>query len=140
MIRRIACLVTIALIFSGVTAFASNSKKEAAALFAAKKWLALVDSEKYAESWKDAGELFKDTVQPKLWVESLKALRKPLGKLISRRVKTKIYKTALPGAPDGEYVVIQFETSFENKKAAVETITPMMGKDGVWRVAGYYIQ
>jgi ribosomal protein S17E len=40
----------------------------------------------------------------------------------------------------GEYVVIQFETSFENKKTAVETVTPMMDKDGIWRVSGYYIK
>ena len=30
---------------------------------------------------------------------------------------------ALPGAPDGEYVVIQFETAFQNKARAVETVT-----------------
>jgi hypothetical protein len=140
MVRRIACLVTIGLVLSGITAVASNSKKEAAALVAAKKWLALVDDKKYAESWNEANEYFKHTVQPKLWVESMKALREPLGKLISRTVETKIYKTALPGSPEGEYVVIQFKTSFENLKSAVETVTPMMGKDGVWRVAGYYVK
>jgi hypothetical protein len=140
MIRRIACLVTIALIFSGITALAFNSQKEAAALSAAKKWLALIDSEKYAESWKEADELFRNTVQPQLWVESMKGVRKPLGKLISRKVKRKIYKTSLPGAPDGEYVVIQFKTSFENMKAAEETVTPKMDNDGVWRISGYYIK
>ena len=51
--------------------------------------------------------------------------------------KTKAYKTSLAGAPGGEYVLIQFQTSFENKKAAVETVTPMMGKDGVWQVSIY---
>jgi hypothetical protein len=55
-------------------------------------------------------------------------------------VQTKTYKTSLPGAPDGEYVIIQFETSFENKKIAIETVTPMMDKDGNWRVSGYYIK
>ena len=70
----------------------------------------------------------------------MQAVREPLGKLISRKVKTKAYRTSLPGAPDGEYVVIEFETSFENKKVAVETVTPMMGKDGAWRVSGYYIK
>jgi hypothetical protein len=45
----------------------------------------------------------------------LKAVRKPLGKVISREVKSKSHHTSLPGAPDGEYVVIQFDTSFENK-------------------------
>ena len=55
-------------------------------------------------------------------------------------MKTATYKTSLPGAPDGEYVVIQFDTSFENKKAAIETVTPMMDQDGTWRVSGYYIK
>lgn len=140
MVRRIAYLVTIGLILSGINALAIDSKKELAALSAAEKWLAIVDSEKYAESWKESAELFRNAVQPNQWVQSMQAVRRPLGKLVSRKVKTKVYKSSLPGAPDGEYVVIQFETSFENKKAAVETITPMMGKDGVWRVSGYYIK
>ncbi len=140
MIRKIACLVTIGLIFSGITVLAADSKKEAAALSAAEKWLAMVDSEKYAESWKEAAELFRNAVQPQQWEQSMQAVREPLGKLISRKVKTKAYRTSLPGAPDGEYVVIQFETSFENKKVAVETVTPLMGKDGAWRVSGYYIK
>jgi len=42
--------------------------------------------------------------------------------------------------PDGDYVIIQFDTSFENKKSAIETVTPMLDKDGVWRVSGYYIK
>ena len=140
MIRRIACIVTIGLIFSGVTAFAADSKKEAAAQSAAEKWLALVDSQKYTESWKEAATLFKNSVQPMQWVQSVMAVRGPFGKLISRKVKTKVYKTALPGAPDGEYVIIQFESSFKNKNIATETVTPMMDQDGIWRVSGYYIK
>jgi len=46
----------------------------------------------------------------------------------------------VPGAPDGKYVIIQFETSFENKASAVETVTPMQDADGVWRVAGYFVK
>ena len=44
------------------------------------------------------------------------------------------------GAPDGEYVVIQFSASFAHKKSALETITPMLEKDGKWRVSGYYMK
>jgi len=140
MIRRIACLVTIGLIFSAITALAADSKKEAAALSAAEQWLTMVDSGKYAESWKKAAEFFRNAVQPQQWEQSMQTAREPLGNLISRKVKTKAYKSSLPGAPDGEYVVIQFESSFEKKKVAVETVTPMMGKDGIWRVSGYYIK
>jgi hypothetical protein len=42
----------------------------------------------------------------------------------------------LPGAPYGQYIVIQYETRFEKKKSALETITPMKDKDGQWRISG----
>ncbi len=140
MIRRSLCLFIIGLILSGGTAIASDAGKKAAAVSAAEKWLAAVDAEGYSASWKDAAELFRNAVKPAQWEQSMQAARKPLGKLLSRKVQTKSYKTSLPGAPDGEYVFIQFETSFENKKTAIETITPMMDKDGKWRVSGYYIK
>ena len=114
--------------------------KEKAAATAAEEWLATIDAGKYEESWKKAAQYFKNAVKKEQWEQSLQAVRKPLGDLVSRKVKRSAYKTALPGAPDGEYVVIQFETSFKNKKAAIETVTPMMDPDGKWRVSGYYIR
>ncbi len=140
MVRRIVCLVIVGLVLSGSIAMAGDSGKEKAAVAAAEKWLAFVDAGKYAASWKEAAELFRNAVKPEQWEQSIQAVRKPLGRLISRKVQTKSYKTSLPGAPDGEYVVIQFDTSFENKKAAIETVTPMMDKDGKWRVSGYFIK
>ena len=46
----------------------------------------------------------------------------------------------LPGAPDGQYVVIQFDTQFERKRTAIETVTPMLDTDGQWRVSGYFVR
>ena len=68
------------------------------------------------------------------------SFRKPFGKNLSRELKSKRYRTSLPGAPDGQYVIIQFKASFENKKSAVESITPMLDQDGTWRVSGYYMK
>jgi hypothetical protein len=48
--------------------------------------------------------------------------------------------TSVPGAPDGQYVLIQFETVFEKKAQSIETITPMLDADRTWRVSGYYIK
>ncbi len=140
MIRRFLCLVIAGLVLSGGIAFANDARKEKAAVSAAEKWLSTVDAGNYAASWKEAAAFLRNTVKPEQLELSMKATRKPLGKVTSRKMKTKIYKTSLPGAPDGEYVVIQFETSFENKKTAIETVTPMMDKDGKWRVSGYYIK
>ena len=118
----------------------AGQKAEDLAGMAAAKWLALVDEGKYLESWDEAAQLFKKAVTAEQWKTSVSGVRNPLGKLISRSVKSKTYFTSLPGAPDGEYVVIQFDTSFEHKKSAVETVTPMLDRDGKWRVSGYYIK
>ena len=58
----------------------------------------------------------------------------------TRKIKSTTYTKTLPGAPDGEYVVLRYDTSFENKNSAVETVTPMLDKDGKWRVSGYFIK
>ena len=120
--------------------FNRESGKEAVAVAAAQAWLGKVDQGEYAESWEQAARYFKDAVSKGQWEQSLQAVRPPLGGLISRQVKGSTYTTALPGAPDGEYVVIQFETSFEHKRSAVETVTPMRDEDGQWRVSGYFIR
>ena len=129
-----------AIVLSVCVVLAVESDKVKVALSSAETWLTLVDEGRYADSWNEAAGYFKRAVKEEKWQESLEAVRKPLGEVISREVKTKSYHTSLPGAPDGEYVVIQFETSFTNKKSAVETVTPMMDKDGRWRVSGYFIK
>jgi hypothetical protein len=107
---------------------------------AAEAWLDLTDTGKYAESWDEASQLFKNVITREQWSEKVKAARAPLGRLLSRKLKSATYAKTLPGAPDGEYVVIQYDTSFENKASAVETIVPMLDKDSKWRVSGYYIK
>jgi hypothetical protein len=129
-----------ALFAAATVAAADLSEQEKAAVTAAEQWLALVDEEKYAESWQEAAAFFKRALTQAQWEQSMRAFRQPLGKLRSRSVKSAAFRTALPGAPDGEYVVIQFTSSYEHKEAAVETVTPMLDPDGVWRVSGYYIK
>lgn len=113
---------------------------EKAAVSAANTWLTLIDNGKYNDSWNEAAEVFKTAISGKQWEQALQKVRKPLGKNISRKLISKSYRTSLPGAPKGKYVIIRFKSSFKNKKSAIETITPMMNKDGKWQVAGYYIK
>jgi hypothetical protein len=60
--------------------------------------------------------------------------------LKSRSLLGAKYTTEIPNAAKGEYVIMQFKTSFDNKENAVETVTPMLDDKGVWRVSGYYIR
>jgi hypothetical protein len=107
---------------------------------AAQMWLHEIDSGNYATSWQQASAYFQGAITEKNWTDALNGARRPLGNLISRKVTKTTSAKSLPGAPDGNYLVMQFATSFANKKSAVETVTFMREKDGNWRAAGYYIK
>lgn len=118
----------------------NHTSDEQAAIQSANEWLALVDEGKYSNSWDEAADVFRDAVTKDEWDDMLSKIRPPFGNVLERNVKSKSYETSLPGVPDGEYVVIQFHTKYENKENAIETVTPSKENDGAWKVAGYYIK
>jgi hypothetical protein len=137
MTRRIFMGTGIGLAAAAVSPGASPEQE---AQEAAEAWLALVDAGKYGESWDGAAAIFKQQVKRDQWETMVGGVRGKAGALGSRSLKSAQFTKQLPGAPDGEYVVIQYAASFANKQAAVETITPMKDPDGVWRVSGYFIR
>lgn len=118
----------------------SNPAAEKAGIEAAEKWLKLMDDGKYEESWDETGDYLKALIPKQRWTEGVAPARRVMGKLVSRTVTSTQYVTTLPGAPDGEYVLVQYETVFENKKAAIEAVTVSHEKDSTWRVSGYFIR
>ena len=110
------------------------------AMAAAEAWLALVDRGAGAQSWDAAASLFRTAVTPERWNEALMAARGPLGPLENRKLLSAAYTRALPGAPEGEYVVIQYQSRFANRPLATETVVPMREADGSWRVSGYLVR
>jgi Protein of unknown function (DUF4019) len=129
-----------AALFAGSASAGPDQQKETAASAAAASWLALVDAGKYVDSWKEAASLFKDHMAQQQWEDALSKVRKPQGDLVSRKPKSATHKTSLPGTPDGDYFVLQFDTSYAKLPSAVETVTMMLDKDGSWRTVGYRIK
>jgi hypothetical protein len=117
-----------------------HAEEENKAIEAIQPWLALVDRSQYLQSWETAADFLKSAVERRDFVKSLTEARKPLGEVKSRQLLSKRYATNLPGAPKGQYVVVQYKTSFANKPSATETITPMLEPDKKWRISGYYIR
>lgn len=130
--------VTSLILGAPVQAQASDAVTEAQA--AATQWLSLTDSASYAASWENAAGLFKASVSKADWESAVQGVRAPLGAVKSRKLKAAKFTKSLPGVPGGEYVIVQFETQFENKEVAIETVTPLKDKDGTWRVSGYFIK
>jgi hypothetical protein len=124
-----------------VTAVAQAPQKpEQIAQASSDAWLAIVDSGNYAKSWEETAQSFKAVVTKDQWQSALDASRSPQGKVLSRKLKSAAYAKNPPNAPEGEYVVIQYDTNFEHKSGAVETVVPNLEKDGKWRVSGYFIK
>lgn len=128
---------------SEAVAFGDDAKEQAAKDAATKQatsWIELIDAGKYAESWDQAAAAFKQGILKDKWGDAVRTARDPLGKIVSRTPSKTNYTESLPGAPDGEYVVVEYASTFEKKKNGVETAITTLEKDGSWRVVGYFIK
>jgi hypothetical protein len=123
-------------IFGGLILSAQTAPDEAAN--AGQKWLSLLDAEKYEESWKQAGSMFRDEVKQEQWVAALERSRQPLGAPVSRTAARVDFTKTLRGAPDGDYAIIHFTTEFKNKTSITERLT-LVKEDGKWQAAAYAI-
>jgi DNA-binding CsgD family transcriptional regulator len=105
----------------------------------ASTWVTLVDQRQWSQSWDATGALFKSRMPRAQWVSTIEQVRQPLGSVSSRTLQSVTSTSSLPGAPAGAYEIVQFETNFAQKPAAVETV--ILAHEGPgWRVEGYFIR
>jgi hypothetical protein len=121
-------------------AVGAQSAQTGPAETSASAWLSLVDTQNYGASWDQASGFFRGKISREQWSAAARGARTPFGELQKRTLKSATAATTLPGAPDGEYVVVQFTSVFEHKAAAVETVTVTHEADRAWRVVGYFIR
>lgn len=121
-------------------AFAADEIDTNPAMTVAQDWLAMLDQHRFAESWEALSGSFQATVTRPQWEEQMLSVRGPLGVATSRKVRSATYGRTMPGVPEGEYVVIQFDTRFEHRPLTIETVTPLREPGGPWKVSGYHIR
>jgi hypothetical protein len=105
----------------------------------ARDWLALTDRGDAGASWDAAARQFRNALPRDRWADSLQKARDPLGAFAQRAILSTTFATSFPGAPDGNYAIVLFRTSFAKKTDATETVTLEREADGAWRVVGYLI-
>jgi len=118
----------------------ARQKPEDLAQKSAETWLVRTDSGKYGESWDEASSAFKAAVSKEKWSGMLQSARTPLGALKSRKLSSVQYMKNPPSAPEGAYVILTYDASFEKLPSATETVSMALDKDGKWRAAGYFIK
>jgi hypothetical protein len=117
------------------------------ALNAAERWLVPIDGQRYGDAWSMSAESLKAKVPRDTFRDGIARIRKDYGKLVKRTGERMAFRGDMP-APDqgsaqpkpGTEVAIMFDATFASDKQAQEEITMVLEKDGVWRVAGYYIK
>lgn len=109
------------------------------AVASAEQWLGLLDRGFYGDSWDKAGAMLKGQIGKPGWGAAVEPARKPLGAVVSRKLTGDTPTHKLPGVPDGDYDVVQYETEFAGNRKAIETIILAREADG-WKVDGYFVK
>jgi hypothetical protein len=135
--RVVITVIAAALLMCGSAAAQAEDAPEKAAQKAAEAWMPLWDAGKYDESYQELAEDTRKNIPKRQWFVYWSAIRKPLGKLKSRKLIEAKYIKSLPGVPGQEGAMLQYESSFENREFVIETFGMMREKDGTWRVANY---
>lgn len=130
----IACLVTAP--HAGAQRASAVHKGQEAAV----AWLDLLDSAQYGASWDQSAVQLQRAVPRAAWEAQVRAWRAPLGAVVARRLKLASYNETLPELAVGQTVVLEYETRFENRVSAVETVTPVKDARGSWKVGAYSIR
>jgi hypothetical protein len=122
---------------------AADADSKQVAVAAMQTWLGEMDQGQYGQSWSDASPAFQKAVTSQKWVDLSNSVRAQLGKCLNRKFATAFEQKVVPspsGIQKGDFVIAQFDTSFENLQDAIETVTFEKAPDGTWKAAGYYIK
>ncbi|QIG52814.1 DUF4019 domain-containing protein [Altererythrobacter sp. BO-6] len=105
----------------------------------AEKFMARVDARDWEGSWKATGPYFRSQASLAEWTKLIEPVRTPLGKVESRRLVSVQRTSTVPGAPEGDYQIIQFQTDFAGREMiATETVVMLRGQNG-WEIVGFFI-
>jgi hypothetical protein len=107
------------------------------AIAAGTKWLALIDSGKAGAAWDLSSKQLQSTVTRAKFITAMRDARKSLGKLEERTAERFARSHQLPGAPDGDYALIEYTARFAKGKTLTEHLVWKIEDGDVWRVAGY---
>ena len=116
-----------------------HAADELAAQRQALGFVGYLDQGRYADSYAYTGMLIRTQLDRDAFSTQIQKTREGTGALQSRELIDSSYATTVPGAPEGQYVILHYHASFANRPDAVETVTLAFAK-GYWRVAGYYIK
>ena len=117
-------------------AYSQETRTHDDAICFVQRWLSLIDENKYLETWGSLSGIFKKTTTKEQWLDDLDGFRKPLGKLLERKL---LYVTESSDERLGKYLIVQYQSLFENNKSKGEAISVIKDSENGWKILGYTI-
>lgn len=88
----------------------------------ARLFLQMLDNGLLDSAWQEMSSLFQILSDQADWKLRQQVLRTAYGTLFSRELKNVSYRATFSQSPDGQYVVILFQSSYQNKAESRETV------------------
>ncbi|MBB5699667.1 helix-turn-helix domain-containing protein [Sphingomonas yantingensis] len=114
---------------------ATQASANASVIEAATQWLAQLDRDDWAGTYRGTGAAFRKLNTEAVWAKTSEQVRARFGKV---KTRTFLAQEELPAPPAG-YQVVKFRAQYANKPDAVETVT-FERENGAWKVVGIYVE
>jgi hypothetical protein len=102
-------------------------------------FLGYLDQGRFADSYAYTGLLMRSQLDPQTYTSKIANMRTGVGPLQGRELIDAVPASIVPGAPEGQYIVLHYHANYQNLSDAVDTVTLAFAK-GYWRVIGYYVK
>lgn len=113
---KLLCLVVLAMPV-GAAPYSTDPLSEEAV-----SYLELLDQGRYVEAWHEMSPYFQAIDQQDQWQNRQQAIRSAYGALEFRELFLVEYRDRYILSPDGQYVIVQFKTSFQYRASTTETV------------------
>lgn len=117
----------------------AGADEQGAPAAAATRFIALLDAGSVDAAWQELTPLARMIKSEARWQPLQQSLRTAYGPVEKRSMRGVTLQHRYSMLPDGHYAIVQFDTVFRNKRAAVETIVLGQSQDSRWQVHDYII-
>ncbi len=102
----------------------------------AQEWLAIVDKGDFSTAFDMSTKALQLTIPKNEWVMLMQTMKGSLGAVTERKIIDIRTAKDPKGAPEGDYMIFIFETTFASGKKATELMS-LQEYNGVWRIYSY---
>ena len=138
--KRLFATTLLVLLSLGISSNTGSAESfPSQALLTAEQFVSIVDNEDFSAAYRQASEILRIINSEQEWTAEQRRHQQVLGRVLERQLIAVRARDAHAGFPDGNYLIVCFESRTEFKQKAIEVVlVGQLGED--WRVCKYSIR